>query len=74
MDEDVALSGTLQPDGKIIAAGYSWNGTTYDFAMVRYTVDGFRDMPLKLEVMKTFTDSNPRTGVNLYRHKTTSPG
>ncbi|MCF0069175.1 hypothetical protein LZD49_01745 [Dyadobacter sp. CY261] len=43
-DEDIALSGTLQADGKIIAAGYSWTGMDYDFAMVRYNADGTRDM------------------------------
>lgn len=33
----------IQSDGKIIAAGYSGNGTNYDFAIVRYNADGTLD-------------------------------
>lgn len=33
----------LQPDGKIVAAGYSSNGANYDFALVRYSADGSVD-------------------------------
>jgi uncharacterized delta-60 repeat protein len=33
----------LQPDGKLVAAGYSWNGSNYDFALVRYNPDGSPD-------------------------------
>ncbi|NIJ54310.1 T9SS type A sorting domain-containing protein [Dyadobacter arcticus] len=43
-EEDIPFSGALQPDGKILAAGYSWNGLSYDFAMVRYTTNGARDL------------------------------
>ena len=43
-DEDIAFSGALQADGKIIAAGYTWTGTDYDFAMVRFNPDGTRDL------------------------------
>lgn len=43
-DEDIAFSGALQTDGKIIAAGYTWTGTDYDFAMVRFNPDGTRDL------------------------------
>ncbi|WP_229245224.1 T9SS type A sorting domain-containing protein [Dyadobacter aurulentus] len=43
-NEALATAAALQPDGKIIAAGYSWNGASYDFAMVRYTSEGFRDL------------------------------
>jgi uncharacterized delta-60 repeat protein len=34
----------LQSDGKIIAAGFSWNGSNYDFALVRYTTAGVPDI------------------------------
>ena len=34
---------TLQPDGKIVVAGYSFNGTNNDFALVRYNADGTLD-------------------------------
>ena len=33
---DVAQSIAIQTDGKIVAAGYSSNGSNYDFALVRY--------------------------------------
>ncbi|MFI5134443.1 MAG: T9SS type A sorting domain-containing protein, partial [Chitinophagales bacterium] len=35
--DDVANSLVIQPDGKIIAAGYSSNGADYDFALVRFS-------------------------------------
>ncbi|MGE5804639.1 MAG: DUF1573 domain-containing protein, partial [Ignavibacteria bacterium] len=34
----------LQSDEKIIAAGYSYNGSNYDFALVRYNSDGTPDL------------------------------
>jgi uncharacterized delta-60 repeat protein len=40
---DAALSVVLQSDGKIVAAGYSYNGSNYDFAVVRYNIDGSLD-------------------------------
>ena len=40
-DEAHAL--ILQPDGKLVAAGYTSNGSTYDFALVRYTSAGSLD-------------------------------
>ncbi len=40
---DQAFSMALQSDGKIIATGYSWNGTDGDFALVRYNIDGTLD-------------------------------
>ncbi len=40
---DLALSVVLQSDGKIVAAGYSHNGSNNDFAVVRYDVDGSLD-------------------------------
>src|SRR6266542_620412 len=33
----------LQPDGKIVAAGYSQNGTGTDFALARYKPNGSPD-------------------------------
>jgi uncharacterized delta-60 repeat protein len=32
-----------QHDGKLVAAGYSFNGSNYDFALTRYTEDGNLD-------------------------------
>ena len=41
--EDVANAVAIQADGKIVAAGYSNNGTSRDFALVRYNADGSLD-------------------------------
>jgi uncharacterized delta-60 repeat protein len=39
----IAFALALQPDGKLVAAGYGWDGTKYDFALVRYNADGTLD-------------------------------
>jgi len=33
----------LQSDGKIVVGGFSWNGSDYDFALVRYSASGALD-------------------------------
>jgi len=40
---DVVYSMALQSDGKIVAAGISYNGSDYDFAVARYNTDGSLD-------------------------------
>jgi uncharacterized delta-60 repeat protein len=40
---DEALGVVVQPDGKVVAAGDSFNGTNSDFAVVRYLTDGSLD-------------------------------
>lgn len=40
---DHAYHVTLQPDGKILAIGYSHNGSNYDFALARYDSNGSLD-------------------------------
>ncbi|MCC6327391.1 MAG: PxKF domain-containing protein [Acidobacteria bacterium] len=40
---DYALAVAMQPDGKIIAAGYTNNGPSSDFAVVRYNANGTLD-------------------------------
>jgi len=40
---DTAYSVVLQSDGKIVAAGESYNGLNYDFAIVRYNTNGLLD-------------------------------
>ena len=40
---DVAESVVVQADGKILVAGSAFNGTDYDFALVRYNADGSLD-------------------------------
>ena len=41
--DDYAFSVAIQSDGKIVAAGYSDNGSNDDFALVRYNTDGSLD-------------------------------
>ena len=41
--EDESKAIAVQPDGKIIIAGYSLEGSYYNFAMVRYLADGSLD-------------------------------
>ncbi|MEH2317470.1 DUF4347 domain-containing protein [Nostoc sp.] len=42
-NNDSSYSITVQPDGKILVAGESDNGTNYDFAIVRYNSNGTPD-------------------------------
>ena len=41
--DDSGWSVALQSDGKIVVAGYSYNGSKFDFALVRYTAAGALD-------------------------------
>jgi len=41
--DDIGQSVAIQPDGKILVAGYSNNGTDNDFAVARYNTDGTLD-------------------------------
>ncbi|MCP4210277.1 MAG: BspA family leucine-rich repeat surface protein, partial [Halieaceae bacterium] len=41
--QDKGYSGTVQNDGKILVAGTTNNGSTYDFTLVRFTADGTFD-------------------------------
>jgi uncharacterized delta-60 repeat protein len=41
--DDVAHALGIQSDGSIVGAGSSYNGSNYDFALVRYTKDGILD-------------------------------
>ncbi len=50
-----ARSVALQPDGKIVAAGYAWNGSNYDFAIARYDSSGNLDTSFSSDG-KTTTD------------------
>jgi uncharacterized delta-60 repeat protein len=40
---DFGQSVAVQSDGKLVVAGYSYNGTNYDFAVVRYNANGSLD-------------------------------
>ena len=41
--DDQAIAVALQPDGRIMAAGWTFNGADLDFALVRYLPDGTAD-------------------------------
>ena len=41
--DDDAYDAVLQPNGKIIVAGYAYNGSNDDFALVRYLANGSLD-------------------------------
>src|SRR5439155_1004806 len=41
--DDEAFALVLQPDGKLVAAGYAASATTYAFALVRYNSSGSLD-------------------------------
>lgn len=41
--DDQALRIAIQPDGKVIVVGKSYNGINFDFALVRYNSDGIID-------------------------------
>jgi uncharacterized delta-60 repeat protein len=40
----MAYSVAIQTDGKLVVAGYSYNGGNSDFALVRYTTNGALDL------------------------------
>ena len=42
-NSDAVFALVIQPDGKIIAAGYTYNGANTDFALARYNADGSLD-------------------------------
>ncbi|MFT5525213.1 MAG: putative delta-60 repeat protein, partial [Pirellulaceae bacterium] len=41
--DDYGVSVTVQSDGKALVAGYSNNGSDFDFALVRYNINGLLD-------------------------------
>ncbi len=51
-----------QPDGKIVEAGYTWNGTDYDFALARHHTDGTLDNSFSVDgkVTTAFGTGNDR--------------
>jgi uncharacterized delta-60 repeat protein len=42
-NSEEAYAVAVQADGKVIAAGYTWNGSSNDFALVRYNTNGTLD-------------------------------
>ncbi len=41
--DDYGYSAAVQADGKILVAGYNWNVSNYDFALMRYNSNGSLD-------------------------------
>ena len=41
--DDYGQSVYVQPDGKILATGYAWNGSDYEISLTRYNTDGTLD-------------------------------
>ncbi len=58
---DEARSVAIQNNGKIIVAGYSWNGSNYDFSLVRYCADGSLDIKFGIGG-KVITDMGSHNG------------
>ncbi|MEP7109991.1 MAG: hypothetical protein ABI760_18495, partial [Ferruginibacter sp.] len=54
----------IQANGKILSAGYSWNGSNYDFALVRYNTDGLLDSSFSGDgkLLTDFNSSDDRVG------------
>lgn len=46
---DAAYGGAIQPDGKIITAGSTSDGTNYSFALTRHNADGSLDMSFGID-------------------------
>jgi uncharacterized delta-60 repeat protein len=43
LSDDIGQSVVVQPDGKIVVSGHSFNGSSFDFSLVRYNADGSLD-------------------------------
>jgi uncharacterized delta-60 repeat protein len=51
--DDAATAVAIQPDGKVVVAGYSLVGAGYDFAIARYNVDGSLDTSFSGDGLQT---------------------
>ncbi|MEJ2617302.1 MAG: T9SS type A sorting domain-containing protein, partial [Ignavibacteriaceae bacterium] len=54
-NNDEAISGVIQSDGKFIAAGHSNDEGDYKFALVRYTVNGFPEKTVTTQAGVSFS-------------------
>jgi uncharacterized delta-60 repeat protein len=55
--DDYASTLVIQSDGKIVLTGYTWNGSNFDFALVRYNTNGDLDTSFNTSGIVT-TDFN----------------
>jgi uncharacterized delta-60 repeat protein len=53
-DNDNGEAVAIQTDGRIVVAGYSYNGSNYDFAVVRYNTNGNLDTTFSGDGIDTF--------------------
>jgi uncharacterized delta-60 repeat protein len=51
--DDVAYAVAVQPDGKIVVAGSTFNGVDNDFALARYTITGTLDLGFSTDGLVT---------------------
>jgi uncharacterized delta-60 repeat protein len=57
-DNDNGEAVAIQTDGRIVVAGYSYNGSNYDFAVVRYNTNGNLDTTFSGDGIDTFAIGN----------------
>ena len=57
-NSDYGYSVVVQPDGKILVAGQSFNGNSWDYALVRYNTDGSLDTTFDGDGKLTTTDAS----------------
>src|SRR5205085_520589 len=67
-ETDVAQSAVIQKDGRIVVAGYTWNGSDNDFALAMYNTDGSPDSTFSGDGKQTtaFNTDEPFLGSNDY--------
>lgn len=53
----------LQADGKILATGYTYNGSSRDLLLLRYTTDGTPDVAFGKDGVVTFSSPGPATDI-----------
>jgi len=65
--DDYGNSVTVQADGKILVAGSSYNGSNYDFTLIRYNADGSLDNSFDSDgiVISTGVDSSNDSGTSV---------
>src|SRR5262245_57269991 len=61
--EDAATSMAIQADGKIVVAGYSYNGINTDFALARYNANGSLDTTFSGDGKLTTSISSGNDGI-----------
>ena len=63
--DDEAHAAALQPDGKVVVAGFAGNGTDLDFALTRYLAFSTSDVPINPSTSIHFTNDNTATASSM---------